>query len=628
MEFSVNSASTGGSQALGSPLDVQWIVEQLIYGKQQPIRDLETYQIFYEAKKTAFQDLNTKISSLEDSLYTLNTGGFDSKTAQLSSDDYLSASTSSTAESGDYYIKVRQLATAQSDSSTLAGVTDPDAYVLTDGETFTLEQDGNSVDIDITGNTRTLNGLKNAINSSDLDVTATIINDGTDYHLQVTADETGTDNAITITDTNVGTSMSTKITALDALFNVNTLDASDAITRGTNNISDVIQGVTLNLIQADADKTTVLSIGNDTSNLKENVQDFVDKYNDLKDFLNKHFEYNSAEGKSGVLSGESTARKVQSDILLAVSSRVEGLDSDAKYTGLYSIGVELTNDGSLELDESKFNGAVEDDLEAVKRIFKNVGSSDNSDIQYIAKDNNTAAGRYEVIITNVAEEASVEGQNDIGTLAVAETLTVNYNDTDYDFSLTSGMDIDAVISAINTEVEEENLGFYATDNGDRLVFSSELSGSSQTLNVSSTGSGAGFGTARSNTGQDVAGTIGGNTATGEGSVLTGSTGDSKGLMVYVSASTTGNKGDVYVTFGVGEKLREIAEELSFPQTGLIAKNIESFDDRLETISDQIKDINRQLAKEQEILIDQFTRANQALVELQYLQSSLNNNLKT
>ncbi len=59
----IGALSGGGAGGITGQLDVQWIVEQIIYAKQQPIRDLETYEFFYEAKKEAFQDLNTRVSA-------------------------------------------------------------------------------------------------------------------------------------------------------------------------------------------------------------------------------------------------------------------------------------------------------------------------------------------------------------------------------------------------------------------------------------------------------------------------------------------------------------------------------------------------------------------------------------
>jgi len=618
------SSATSGSSGITGQLDVQWIVEQIIYAKQQPIRDLETYQTFYEAKKTAFQELNTKLSSVESSLYSLNTSGFSSKTASVSNDDILSASTTSVASEGSYYIIVRQLAMAQSDGSD--GFSSADDLVLTDGTTFSITQNGETVDIDISGDTRSLNGLKNAINSSGLDITATVIYDGSDYKLQITSDETGTENAFTVDDTGVGTNMTNKIAAQDALINVNTTDASDAITRSTNVIDDVIEGVTLNLKKADTSEQILLQIDSDTSGLKEKIQNFVDSFNDAINYLNEQFTYNEEEGRAGVLSGEAAARKAQMDLLQIVSSRVEGIDDSSGYKTISNIGITINKEGNLEIDESALDDALTNHLEDVKRIFKDVGTSTNSDISYVGKSENTEAGRYEVIITSVAEKASVQGDSEITTdLSSDETLTITYNGDSYTVDLTTGMDIDEIVNAINNEMDNQGVPVYATKNGNYLVIGTNEYGSSQSISVVSSGSQTGFSTTHSDTGVDVAGTIGGYAATGEGRVLTANEGDPNGLMVFVSATTTGNKGDIYLTFGAGENLRQQMYDLTYPYSGLIAKNIEALDDQLTNIQDKINSINRQLEKESEILVQQFTKANEALAQLQYLQSTLSNN---
>ncbi len=621
-DFTLGNSSLSGG--ITGQLDVQWIVEQIIYAKQQPIRDLETYQTFYEAKKTAFQELNTKLSAIETSLYSLNTSGFESKATSVSNDDILTASATSSASEGSFYIVVRQLAMAQSDSSD--GFSSADDMVLTDGSTFSITQGGETVDINIEGDTRSLNGLKNAINSSGLDVTATVIYDGTNYKLQVTSDETGTENAFTINDSGVGLNMTNKIAAQDALLNVNTTDASDAITRSSNVIDDIIQGVTLNLKKADTGEQILLKIESDSSGLKERIQNFIESFNEATNFLNEQFAYNEQEGKAGVLSGEAVARKAQMDLLQIVSSRIEGIDDSSGYKTLANIGITINENGNLEIDDSKLDDALTNNLTDVKRLFANVGTATSSDISYIGKSDGTVAGRYEVVITAVAEKASVQGDNEItSTLTSDETLTINYNGTDYTVDLTTGMDIDAIVNAINNEMENQGVPVYATKNGNYLVIGTSEYGSSQSISVVSTGAETGFATTHSDTGVDTAGTIGGYAATGEGRTLTATEGDANGLMVFVSATTTGNKGEIYLTFGVGEKLRQQMYELTYPYTGLIAKNIEALDDQLTNIQDKINSINRQLEKEAEILVQQFTKANEALVQLQYLQSTLSNN---
>jgi len=93
----LSSLSGGSSGGITGQLDVQWIVEQIIYAKQQPIRELETYEAFYEAKKEAFKVLNTRVSAVESALYTLNNSGFSGKNAAVSSEDYFTATAATTA---------------------------------------------------------------------------------------------------------------------------------------------------------------------------------------------------------------------------------------------------------------------------------------------------------------------------------------------------------------------------------------------------------------------------------------------------------------------------------------------------------------------------------------------------
>jgi len=64
------------------------------------------------------------------------------------------------------------------------------------------------------------------------------------------------------------------------------------------------------------------------------------------------------------------------------------------------------------------------------------------------------------------------------------------------------------------------------------------------------------------------------------------------------------------------------DELSFPYTGIIARNIDSLDEQLQGITDKISSINRSLASEQDILITQYTKANEALAQMTYLLSQM------
>jgi flagellar hook-associated protein 2 len=631
----VSSLSGGAAGGITGQLDVQWIVEQIIYAKQQPIRELETYETFYQAKKEAFQELNTRVSAVESALYTLNSSGFEGKSAALSSEDYLTATASTTASVGTFSITVKQLAQAESYTADLTIADVDDNTVFTDGDSlFTITpRDGSGAQtIDASG--MSLNDLKDEINSLDIGVTAAVVQYGSnDYRLVVTADETGEDEGFTISGdaalTTLG--MDQKIANQDAQIYVNNPD--EYISRNSNSITDAISGVTLNLKDADLSKATTLTITADTTGLKENIQTFVDAFNDAIDFLNEQFTYDEEAERAGVLSGESGAVKIKNDLLSLVSGRVEGIDASDSYKAFSIIGLSLDRTGHLEIDDEKLDDALENHLDSVKRLFKNLGTSTDADIKYIGSSSDTVGGRYTVHIDTAAEQALVDGATSMAaTFTENETLTITYGGKDYTVNLTAGMSRTEAVDAINTAMDDSEVAVFARLNGDTLEIVTEAYGSSQNLQVVSDkaanpANSSGIGTAvRSDTGVDIAGTIGGNAASGSGRLLTGTAGDTEGLIISVSTASVGaggeDIGEIYFTRGTGEALRQRMFEHSFPYTGLLAKNIDALENQLENISDQISTINLQLEKEAALLISQYTKANEALSQMEYLLSTL------
>ncbi len=617
------------SSPIGGPLDVQSIVEQIISAKKTSMTSaLNDYQTLYNARKQAFQELNLKVSALESSLYNIK-ASFNNKTVNLSNSDFLTATASSSAQTGTFRIIVGQLAQSQSSSS--AVFDSPTDLVLNEGTTFKISQNGVEKSIAISGQNRSLNSLKNAINSLGMDLSASVIFDGSKYRLQITGKKTGTENAFSVTDDGVGTNMTTLIEAKDAEIYVNSpADENYKISRSSNTISDVISGVTLNLKAADLSKSTTLEIRQDSSAIKEKVKDFVNKFNDAITYLNSQFEYDNQKQAAGALSGDAAARQVQYHLLTKVAARIEGISDESSVKSIANIGLTLTKEGKLQLDETKFEAAVTEDLTAVKRVFTDLGTSANPSIAFLNKTANTRAGNYAVFITQEARKAEMTGSYEVPDfIAQDETLSFTVGANNYNIELKAGQSFAEVISSLNSFFIENGLDLKASASGNYLKISSGNYGSNQMFTVVSSveadGNGTGIGTTPVTAqGQDIGGTIGGSAATGSGQVLTSLEGDSRGLSIFIESSTLGDIGSIYLTFSPLESLRQTLFDISLPYQGLIAKNIDALDQQLENIDLKIADINSQLAKEADLLISQFTKANEALVQLQYLQSSLNN----
>ena len=219
-----------------------------------------------------------------------------------------------------------------------------------------------------------------------------------------------------------------------------------------------------------------------------------------------------------------------------------------------SLAVDSANTGINDADALAANQAeINNALDTINRVANNTqflskklldgsaginGTPTSSDVSFLTATTDTAAGSYAIAISTAAERANVSAADDQeNALAAAETLTVNGVAITLDAGLTQAQVVDR-INEFSTET-----GAVAEIDGTTTRLYSTTFGSSATINVSSTVAAAddssGFGTAALNaTGVDVAGTIGGNAATGKGTVLTGTDGATKGLAISLGVDSS------------------------------------------------------------------------------------------
>ena len=225
------------------------------------------------------------------------------------------ASATSSAVPGTYSIEVVDLAQAHKVSSGgFANITD----VVGTGtltfqygtynsgpNTFTLNSAKAAQTVTIGAGQNTLSGIRDAINAANIGVSASIVNDGgvTPNKLVLTSKDTGVASSVKLTvlddDTThtnlsglsqlaydptavvgVGKNLTQTVAALDANL---TVDGISGIKKPTNTVTDVVQGVTLNLLKKSITPGvgTALSVARDTASVKTAVENFVKAYNDL-----------------------------------------------------------------------------------------------------------------------------------------------------------------------------------------------------------------------------------------------------------------------------------------------------------------------------------------------------------
>lgn len=236
-----------------------------------------------------------------------------------------------------------------------------------------------------------LRSIRDAINSSSVDISASVINDSpTTARLTLVAEESGEDNSFTLQDTNGirvlkelgfiqsndqrrlasgtdGGYITPDTENLNAAFTLNGIP----ITNNSNTITDVLSGVTINLVSAQqtGESAETLTIGLDDNSTKEQVEGFIEDYNDLMEFLTESTSINPTTKERGELSGVYTYRNLRINLRTTVGSRVTSVDTGNPST-LRDIGISIDRSGNLELsDEDKFTEALEDDADAILDLF-------------------------------------------------------------------------------------------------------------------------------------------------------------------------------------------------------------------------------------------------------------------
>jgi len=626
-------ASTYSISGLASGLDWQSMITQLVKVERQPITMLETRKTTLSEEKSAWSEVNTKLLSLKTAVGSLSAADdFDvfKPSATMSGtggdvEDLLSFTVGSNASEGSYDITVNKLATADklksgsfSSTSDARGIS---GDLIINGQTLT---------IDAADSLSTIQKKINALNSGDnpTRVTASIMSvSSSEYQLTLTSQTTGAD-AMTITGSASGTGSLGLTTVVDGQNAEIVVDGS-TISRATNQITDVISGVTLNLVGADTGATVTLNVVRDYAGIKDKIQDFVDSYNDLMKYIADQ-NTSSTDGKTtDPLFADSSLRSVKTTLRGVILSEVSGLDSPLNRLSLVGINIDTT--GQLSLDDDTLGGYLESNFNDVVNLFAAQGTSTSSSLTYIASGKTTTEGDYEVEITQAATKAGVTGSMFSGALGSDAVLTLtSAGGTEQTIALSAGSDIDAVVDAINAGC---TLGITAENDGGRLKLSGKAYGSSGNFTV--TGISGELGVADGiYTGVDVAGRIRVEGSadwmmmTGKGQTLTGDDGqDVDGLVIAYTGTSTGTLDFSFIK-GVGEKLDNALYSMTDSVDGYVATKQTSLQRQMDKLDEKIANMEVRLTRYQETLTAKYSAMEAMLSTLQSQQSWLTSQISS
>lgn len=446
--------STNLISGLSSGFDWRSMVDQLIAIDRRRVTIIENNKNVYQSQLTEWQSFNTKLLSLKSAAEALRLPeNFSSYRSSMTSDnatvtasDLLSISTSSEAAPGVYTIEVLETAAAERlrsgsfESASEALALSGDVEI--NGVAITLDENDS------------LSDLRSKINNADADVTASIVSYETnDHRLTLTSGTSGS----------TGISLDGSVEMLAALNFGEVAAGRDAvlvidgitITRPSNTVEDVIEGVTLNLLKADAVTTVTVTVDRDTNAVMSRINSFVSSYNAVATYINDQRAYDEETGKTGgVLFGDGTLASVRSDLVNTVLRPVVGVNSE--FSILNFAGITLSEKGLLTVDGTALAGHLKNNFDDMVNLFTVQGITDDADLEFIYGTTATTEGTYDIRIDQAAAQASTTGTLDLsGGLADDMTLAVTVSSYRAIVDLTAGMTIGQIVEAVNTELGTE-----------------------------------------------------------------------------------------------------------------------------------------------------------------------------
>jgi flagellar hook-associated protein 2 len=371
--------STITSLGIGSGLDINTLVSQLVKAEGDPATArLDTQQQDASADLSALGALKSALSSLKSSLTGLtDLTDFQGTKVSSSNEDLFTVSSTSEASVGQYQVEVVRL--AQRHKLASDSFTSTQTFGGSAGDQLVIGAGGKSFTLDLSTG-KTLSELRDAINDAtdNPGITASLVKvDSTHQVLTLNAADAGSANAISVTETLASSaSLSFDMANLDAagtaLASTALLDSEvrvdgTTITRSGNSLTDVIDGVTINLKKAESGTRATLNVSQDLTSVSANVAAFVSQYNAFASTLTALSGFRGVGATQPALFGDAGAQSISSQLRIAVGRSVTGLDG--AFSNLSQIGITMGSDGKLTLDSTKLNTALTTDLKGVGELF-------------------------------------------------------------------------------------------------------------------------------------------------------------------------------------------------------------------------------------------------------------------
>jgi flagellar hook-associated protein 2 len=639
--------SSGQISGLISGLDTKSLIDALVTARSRPIALLEARRSQKTAELAAWKSLETILVSLKIQSDRLADRGLWSGLAvDVSDDEHVAVDAGPSALPGSWDLFVERLAVAhQVESQTY--VTRDD---LVGQGTLVIGTSAGTREIEVAAGT-TLAGLADLVNAADAGVQASIVRSeaaGVEtFRLVLGASESGEANRFTADASGMAggaaPAFTTSRTGDDAILRFGG-EGGTELRSSTNLFEDVVDGVdvTVRAVHETGGATSV-AVRRDVEGLEAAVGQFVESYNAMIEFANGQFRFDPDSGVRPALLGSGSLTTIVGGVRGRIFRPIAGTEN-AAFRTLLAVGLRAGADGKLALDAGDFRDALDEDFDAVANLFRANAASSDPAVEWLSApaDLDLAGRTVRVEITTAAARATLRGDLlDPGAGLVIDASNDSFRIT-VDGTLSEVLHVShgtyadgaALAAAIAAAIDgSEELGALSvgvtfepdTGTAGRLVLTSSRWGSKGTITLNDTASGFAAATGLSSVfdrraeGVDVAGTVDGMEAKGEGRRLTVAedAADLAGLVLQVSLAEGQVPAGVDLAFteGIGRATGRALAALTDSASGALHRLSASIEGMLERYAKDIAAKQEQLEKRRARLEQQYARLESTLAEL-------------
>jgi flagellar hook-associated protein 2 len=338
-----------------SGMDTTSLINQLMQAEAGPQTALKSRLSSTQTAASAYRTVNSGFAALRSAAEAAMKADAWTPVKASASSTTVTATATNGATTGSLTFAVKSTASAHSIVSPANWTAATDPHGLTSPLEVRDETGAAVGTITITGTT--LNDAVNAINASSYGLSAAAVNaGGGKFRLQVTAKETGVaakfdlGTAGTFTATTIGK---------NAVLTIG-VDSTYEVESATNTFDGLLPGVTLTATKQDPSTPITVTVGADPDAVAAKVQALVDAANSA--IGNVKTYTNNAKGSTAALKGDYAVGQLAGQLLDAVSFAVGSDGSPAQ------VGFQLTREGKVTFDKSKFLSALAADPAMAQRM--------------------------------------------------------------------------------------------------------------------------------------------------------------------------------------------------------------------------------------------------------------------